>query len=101
MLNPSQDSRYRGSAEPPLLSRVPQKPPILPIPSQGGWLVEDDLNKGHLGSRSPGIFQESDASRSDKQRGHLNLLSQGATSMVLPTYASTGKNEEVLATASL
>ncbi|OIT26425.1 PREDICTED: RNA polymerase II C-terminal domain phosphatase-like 2 isoform X2 [Nicotiana attenuata] len=94
MLNPSQDSRYRGSAEPPLLSRVPQKPPILPIPSQGGWLVEDDLNKGHLGSRSPGIFQESDASRSDKQRGHLNLLSQGATSMVLPTYASTGKNEE-------
>ncbi|XP_059305403.1 RNA polymerase II C-terminal domain phosphatase-like 2 isoform X1 [Lycium ferocissimum] len=94
MVNPSQDARYRGSGEPPLLSRVPQKPPILPIPSQGGWLVEDDLNKGQMGSRSPGIFQESDASRSDKQRGHQNFLSQGATSTALPTYASPGKNGE-------
>ncbi|KAM3382166.1 RNA polymerase II C-terminal domain phosphatase-like 2 isoform X3 [Capsicum galapagoense] len=93
ILNPSQDMRYRGSAEPPFLSRMPQKPPILPIPSQGGWLVEDDLNKGQMGSRSPGIFQESDASRYDKQRGH-QILSQGATSTVLPTYASTGKNGE-------
>ncbi|KAL3327286.1 hypothetical protein AABB24_035116 [Solanum stoloniferum] len=95
ILNPSQDMRYRGSAEPPLLPRVPQKPPILPIPSQGGWLVEDDLNKGQMGSRSPGIFQESDASRYAKQRGHQNFLSQGATNMMLPTYASTGKNGEV------
>lgn len=95
ILNPSQDMRYCGSAEPPLLSKVPQKPPILPIPSsQGGWLVEDDLNKGQMGSRSPGIFQESDASRYPKQRVHQNFLSQGATSMVLPTYASTGKNVE-------
>lgn len=101
ILNPSQDMRYRGSAEPPLLSIVPQKPSILRIPSQGGWLVEDDLNKGQMGSRSPGIFQESDASRYAKQRGHQNFLSQGATSMVLQTYASTGKNGEVLATASL
>ncbi|KAJ8550957.1 hypothetical protein K7X08_000327 [Anisodus acutangulus] len=93
-VNPSQDARYRGSAEPPLLSRVPQKPPILPLPSQGGWLVEDDLNKGQMSSLSPGIFQESDASRSDKQRSHQNFLSQGATSMALPTYASTGKNGE-------
>ncbi|XP_055812609.1 RNA polymerase II C-terminal domain phosphatase-like 2 isoform X1 [Solanum dulcamara] len=94
ILNPSQDMRFRGSAEPPLLSIVPQKPSILPIPSQGGWLVEDDLNKGQMGSRSPGIFQESDASRYAKQRGHQNFLSQGATSMVLPAYASTGKNGE-------
>ncbi|CAN4115926.1 unnamed protein product [Withania somnifera] len=94
ILNPSQDMRYRVSAEPPLLSRVPQKPPILPIPSQGGWLVEDDLSKGQMGSRSPGIFQESDASRYDKQRGQQNFLSQGATSLVLPTHASTGKNGE-------
>ncbi|CAN4106110.1 unnamed protein product [Withania somnifera] len=95
ILNPSQDTRYRGSAEPPLLSRVPQKPPILAIPSQGGWLVEDDLNKGQMGSRSPGLFQEY-----DKQRGQQNSLSQGEASMVLPTHASTGKNGEVLATAS-
>lgn len=100
ILNPSQDMRYRGSAEPPLLPRVPQKPPILPIPPHGGWLVEDDLNKGHMGGRSPGIFQESDASRYAKQRGHQNFLSQGATNMMLPSYASAGKNGEVLATAS-
>ncbi|XP_015087835.1 RNA polymerase II C-terminal domain phosphatase-like 2 [Solanum pennellii] len=95
ILNPSQDMRYRGSAEPPLLPRVPQKPPILPIPPLGGWLVEDDLNKGHMGGRSPGIFQESDASRYAKQRGHQNFLSQGATNMMLPSYASAGKNGEV------
>ncbi|XP_004246330.1 RNA polymerase II C-terminal domain phosphatase-like 2 [Solanum lycopersicum] len=95
ILNPSQDMRYRGSAEPPLLPRVPQKPPILPIPPHGGWLVEDDLNKGHMGGRSPGIFQESDASRYAKQRGHQNFLSQGATNMMLPSYASAGKNGEV------
>lgn len=95
ILNPSQDMRYRGSAEPPLLPRVPQKPPILPMPPHGGWLVEDDLNKGHMGGRSPGIFQESDASRYAKQRGHQNFLSQGATNMMLPSYASAGKNGEV------
>ncbi|KAK4396133.1 RNA polymerase II C-terminal domain phosphatase-like 2 [Sesamum angolense] len=65
------DSRYSGSTEPPLLSRLPWQAPILQ--PQGGWLVEEDTNRGNFISRTPGITPESDPS--DRLRGRQNLLS--------------------------
>lgn len=66
-INHNQDVRYQGSAEPPLLSRVPQKIPVVPLQSQGSCLVEDDTIRGHFGSQTPGLNQDFGPFRSDKQ----------------------------------
>ncbi|KAH7844554.1 hypothetical protein Vadar_029285 [Vaccinium darrowii] len=50
IVNPSQDLRYQGSSEPPLLSRSP----AFPIQPQGGWLVEEDINRGQFNNRKSG-----------------------------------------------
>ncbi|KAK6120276.1 hypothetical protein DH2020_045967 [Rehmannia glutinosa] len=86
------DSRYSGSTEPPLLSRLPWQAPLLQ--SQGGWLVEDDTNRGSFSSRSTGINPECDPS--DRQRGRQNSLSQGTSSSVPAelSHVSLAKIEE-------
>ncbi|KAL0309960.1 UNVERIFIED_CONTAM: RNA polymerase II C-terminal domain phosphatase-like 2 [Sesamum radiatum] len=86
------DSRYSGSTEPPLLSRLPWQAPILQ--PQGGWLVEEDTNRGNFISRTPGITPESDPS--DRLRGRQNLLGHGTSSSVTTDLSNVVqvKNEE-------
>ncbi|XP_011094992.1 RNA polymerase II C-terminal domain phosphatase-like 2 isoform X2 [Sesamum indicum] len=86
------DSRYSGSTEPPLLSRLPWQPPLLQ--PQGGWLVEEDTNRGNFISRTLGITPECDPS--DRLRGRQNLLSHGTSSSVTTelSHAVQAKNEE-------
>lgn len=85
MMNHNQDVRYRGSGEPPLLSRLPAPLPAPPIQSPGGWLVEEDNSRTHFNSRASGIVQGTDALRPDKQRARQNPFS----------HVSEVKNEEV------
>lgn len=75
------DSRYSGSSEPPLLSRLPWQAPLLPQPPQppGSWIVEDDTSRGNLSNRSPGIVSECQV---DRQRGHQNSISHITPSSV-------------------
>ncbi|XP_031094795.1 RNA polymerase II C-terminal domain phosphatase-like 2 isoform X1 [Ipomoea triloba] len=84
ILNHSQDVRFWGSAEPPLLSRLPQKIPGLPFQLQGPLSVDCETNSGHYGNRAPGIIQDSDAFRPDKQRSRQTL----------PSHLSALKSEE-------
>ncbi|XP_022742342.1 RNA polymerase II C-terminal domain phosphatase-like 2 isoform X3 [Durio zibethinus] len=41
------DFRNQSSVQPPLLSKLPAQTSSLPILPQGGWLVEEDMNKAH------------------------------------------------------
>ncbi|KAI3474727.1 hypothetical protein Pfo_029912 [Paulownia fortunei] len=86
------DSRYSGSTEPPLLSRLPWQAPLLQ--PQGGWLVEEDTNRGNFSSRAPGIVPECDSS--DRQRGRQSSVSHGTSSSVPAelSHVSLAKNEE-------
>ncbi|CAA0836297.1 RNA polymerase II C-terminal domain phosphatase-like 2 [Striga hermonthica] len=86
------DSRLSASTEPPLLSRSTWQAPHLQ--PQGGWLVEDDPNKGSFNGRSPGIIPESDPF--DRQRVRQNSLGHGASSTVPEEApnASLVNNEE-------
>ncbi|XP_052172563.1 RNA polymerase II C-terminal domain phosphatase-like 2 isoform X2 [Diospyros lotus] len=95
IVNPSQDKRYTVSGEPHLLSRLPTQLPITPAQPQGGWLVEEDNNRGHLTNRNP--VQESDALKTDKQRtcqtpSHLGTAS--STSAGLLSHMSEVKGKE-------
>lgn len=72
------DSRYSGSSEPPLLSRLPWQAPLLPQPP-GSWIVEDDTSRGNLNYRAPGIVSECQV---DRQRGHQNSISHITPSSV-------------------
>ncbi|CAH9089019.1 unnamed protein product [Cuscuta epithymum] len=86
ILNHSQDVRFRGSAEPPLLSRVPQKIPGLPLQSQGTLSVDGEAISGHLSNLAPGSIQGNDAFRLDKPRSRQTLTS----------HLSATKSEEAI-----
>ena len=92
-----QDVRSQSLGDPPILSRLPQ----ISVPSmqpQGGWLVEDDSNRGHFNNRASGIAQEADVLKPDKQWGHqipFGHNTPGSTSVNLLPHLSQLKNEEV------
>ncbi|XP_062095251.1 RNA polymerase II C-terminal domain phosphatase-like 2 [Humulus lupulus] len=91
------DLRNQSSGEPPILSRFPA--PILapPVHSPGGWLVDDDINRGQVKNRPLGPLQESDALKLDKQRVHQNATSympSSSTSAGLLSQTSEVKAEE-------
>ncbi|XP_048236140.1 RNA polymerase II C-terminal domain phosphatase-like 2 isoform X2 [Ricinus communis] len=93
------DLRNQTSGQPPLLSRVPAPLPSSSIQPQGGWLVEEDISRAHINSRSSGFAQESDILKSDKLRTHLNPFVHStpvsaSTSSVF--HASQVKGEEAL-----
>ncbi|XP_019186907.1 PREDICTED: RNA polymerase II C-terminal domain phosphatase-like 2 isoform X2 [Ipomoea nil] len=73
--------RHQGSAEPPLVSRVPQNIPVLPLQTLGSCLIEDDTNRGHFGSQTRGLIQDFGAFGPDKQG-------------LLPLHVSATKSEE-------
>ncbi|XAR50850.1 Phosphoprotein phosphatase [Bertholletia excelsa] len=92
VVNPSQDARYRGSGEPPLLSRTPGPVPIFPLQPQGGWLVEEDANRVHFNNRNSGTVEDS-----DKQQVRQNPPSHctsGSPLLGFPSHASGLKVEE-------
>ncbi|XP_060957770.1 RNA polymerase II C-terminal domain phosphatase-like 2 isoform X2 [Cannabis sativa] len=91
------DLRNNSSAEPPILSRFPAPISAPPVHSQGGWLVDDDINKGQLKNRPSGPLPESDALKLDKQRAHQNSTSympSSSTSTGLLSQTSEVKSEE-------
>ncbi|KAL3536505.1 hypothetical protein ACH5RR_004966 [Cinchona calisaya] len=95
MVSRGQDARYRGSAEPPILSRLPGQQPAPP--SLGGWLAEEDTNTGHPNGQSPGLLQESDAVKHDRQHGRQYSYSPGTSSSNatgLHMHVAQVKNEE-------
>lgn len=90
--------RNQSSGEPPLLSRVPMQLSAPPVQAQGGWLIEDDINRGPLRNRPLGLVQESDVLKPEKQRTHQNLslhTTSGSTSTGLLSQTSEVKSEEV------
>lgn len=92
------DLRNQSSVQPPLLSKLPAQTSSSSILPQGGWLVDDDMNKAHVNDRSSGSVPESDATKSDKVRGFQNPFSHtapGSVSTGLPSHASQVKIEEV------
>lgn len=96
IVNPSQDLRYQGSSEPPLLSRSPASP----IEPQGGWLIEEDMNRVQLNNRKSGTVQESGALKTDKHRARQNVRfhgTLGSASVRLPSQVSEVWGEEVCA----
>lgn len=86
IVNPSQDLRYQGSSEPPLLSRSP----AFPIQPQGGWLVEEDINRGQFNNRKSGTVQESCALIADNRRACQNLPFHVALRFCFCTITVTG-----------
>ncbi|KAF7144511.1 hypothetical protein RHSIM_Rhsim04G0128900 [Rhododendron simsii] len=93
IVNPSQDLRCQGSSEPPLLSRSPASP----IEPQGGWLVEEDMNRVQLNNRKSGTVQESGALKTDKHRARQNVRfhgTLGSASVRLPSQVSEVRGEE-------
>ncbi|KAK2969343.1 hypothetical protein RJ640_027585 [Escallonia rubra] len=98
LMNPSQDARYRG-LEPPILSRLPAQVLVPHMHPQGGWLVEEDISRGHLNNQA-GTIQGSDALRPDKWReqGRQNILSHstlGPVPVGIQSHASAMKSEVV------
>lgn len=90
--------RNQSSGEPPLLSRVPTQLSAPPVQAQGGWLIEDDINRGPLRNRPLGLVQESDVLKPEKQRTHQNLslhTTSGSTPTGLLSQTSEVKSEEV------
>ncbi|KAJ4835042.1 RNA polymerase II C-terminal domain phosphatase-like 2 [Turnera subulata] len=61
-----------NSGQPPLLSRVPAALPSYSTQPQGGWLVEDDISRGHMNNRPSVFIQENDSLKSDRLRGFQN-----------------------------
>ncbi|XWS43835.1 hypothetical protein CRYUN_Cryun16bG0138500 [Craigia yunnanensis] len=91
------DSRNQSSVQPPLLSKLPAQISSSSTLPQGGWLVEEDMNKAHLNDQSSGSTPESDGTKTDKLRGYQNPFSHNAPVSVssgLPSHASQVKVEE-------
>jgi hypothetical protein len=65
------DLRNQSSGEPPILSRLTTQSASVMQP-QGGWLVEDDISRGHSNNRPLGFVQEAEPLKPDKQCAHLN-----------------------------
>ncbi|XP_047333951.1 RNA polymerase II C-terminal domain phosphatase-like 2 isoform X2 [Impatiens glandulifera] len=57
IVNPSQELRYQGLNEPPILSKLPGHGVLNNIQPQGGWL-EDDNHRGYLNARTSGAILE-------------------------------------------
>lgn len=97
-MNHSQDLRYRGSGDPPLLSRLPGQLPVPAIQPQGGRLSEEDINRGRFNNQPSGIVQGSDLFRPDRQRARQNSLGPSTLSSVtlgFPSHVMEVKSEEV------
>lgn len=88
------DSRIQSSGEPPLLSRLPTQSGSLMQP-QGGWLVEDDINRGHLNSRPSGFVPEADVLKPDKKPFSPSTPGSMPTPTPTPSQTSQVKVEEV------
>ncbi|GAB4833973.1 hypothetical protein Ancab_032223 [Ancistrocladus abbreviatus] len=83
------------SGDPPIL-RLPLQIPSMPMWPQGGggWLIEEDINRGLLHNQASGVAPESDALRADKMRGYQHILGHCATpSGQLPDFGK-GRVEE-------
>ena len=96
ILSRGQDAKYQNSAEPPILSRLAGQHPALP--SQGGWLGEEDGNIGHPNGRSSGFLEESDELKHDRHHGRHYLHTHGpsaSNATGLHTHLAQVKNEEV------
>jgi hypothetical protein len=65
------DIRNQSSGEPPILSRLPTLSASVMQP-QVGWLVEDDVSRGHSNTQPLGFVQDAEPLKPDKQRAHLN-----------------------------
>ncbi|KAG6643385.1 RNA polymerase II C-terminal domain phosphatase-like 2 [Carya illinoinensis] len=90
------DSRIQSSGEPPLLSRLPTQSGSLMQP-QGGWLVEDDINRGHLNSRPSGFVPEADVLKPDKKPFSPSTPGSMPTPTPTPSQTSQVKVEEACA----
>ncbi|XVF76805.1 hypothetical protein PTKIN_Ptkin13bG0296400 [Pterospermum kingtungense] len=91
------DLRNQSSVQPPLLSKSPAQTSSSSVLPQGGWLVDEDINKAHPNDRSSAFVQEPDATKSEKVRGFQNPFSHtapGSVSTGLPSHASQVKVEE-------
>ncbi|XP_057498908.1 RNA polymerase II C-terminal domain phosphatase-like 2 [Actinidia eriantha] len=96
IVNPSQALRYQGSSGPPLLSRLPSNLSVSAVQQEGGWLVEEDINRGRFNTRNSGTVPESGALKTDKQCARQNLpiyVAPGPTAR-LPSRVSEVKGEE-------
>ncbi|KAJ8424583.1 hypothetical protein Cgig2_028561 [Carnegiea gigantea] len=72
-------------------------PPILRLPPQtshGGWLVEEDVSRGHLNNRGSVLSQEPDVSKADKPRVHQSLLGHSMVPSAPLSHLSRGRAEE-------
>ncbi|KAK6943513.1 FCP1 homology domain [Dillenia turbinata] len=90
----AQDARVQSLGEPPILSRLPTQ--ISAPQGQGGWLVEDDIKRGHIRGRTAGIIQDSHVVKADKFRIHQNTFGHnlpGAASGLISRVPQQ-KNEE-------
>lgn len=87
------------SAEPP----IPTQSASVMQP-QGGWLVEDDISRGHSSNRPSGFVQEAEPLKPDKQCAHLKPVppsTPGSTPTGLFSQTSQVKVEEVCCGCSL
>lgn len=83
------------SAEPP----IPTQSASVMQP-QGGWLVEDDISRGHSSNRPSGFVQEAEPLKPDKQCAHLKPVppsTPGSTPTGLFSQTSQVKVEEACA----
>ncbi|GMH30049.1 hypothetical protein Nepgr_031892 [Nepenthes gracilis] len=75
------------SGDPPIL-RLPVQIPAASVQSKGGWLVEEDINRGHVNNRATVVAQESDLLKADKQRTYqgtpVHRMTQSGQSSDLP-----------------
>ncbi|KAL6998413.1 protein-serine,threonine phosphatase [Sarracenia purpurea var. burkii] len=96
IVNPSQDIRYQGLGEAPLLSRLPIQPSVTPIKPQGGWLIDEDINRGHFNNRDSVTVQESDALKTDKKQACQNppCDTPGSTPAGVTSCVSEVKGEQ-------
>jgi hypothetical protein len=97
------DLRIQRSGEPPILSRLPTQSASVMQP-QGGWLVEDDISRGHSNNRASGFVQEAEPLKPDKQCAHLKPVppsTPGSTPTGLFSQTSQVKVEEVCCGCSL
>lgn len=95
--NPGVDIRSQSSLEPPLLSRLPVQMPASSTHAQGGWLEDDDNDKGYMSNRPSVVVQRPDILKSDKlvQQNPLSLATAASTPTGLLPCKSDLKREEV------
>ncbi|CAN6724099.1 unnamed protein product [Malus baccata var. baccata] len=95
--NPGLDIRSQSSAEPPLLSKVPGQLPASSINAQGGWLVDDDNNRGHSSNHTSELVQQPGVSKPEKSvyQNPFGPATPGSTPTGLLSHKSDLKREEV------